>query len=452
MPQGKLCMDIYIPTSNNNGAIYNINNTRSDGGYRVTAGLYYTWNVSNSNVSNAFMQVLETNFEPKVITIVTRSPATLSRCTQIIISITTLSAPSAGEYVHVQYTINGYVNSFIVQASFVGNVGTAIIPASASSVSYYVYSSNKIISTIDTDVGNHGQAVHDMSTLNLNNYGGSNYSYTIGLPTGNWTGLTNTEWSTTTNWCDSIVPAVGTNVIIPADLSNYPQINNAGALCNNISIANGASLTIINAGALSTAGNFDNLGTFTNNGLIKLNGSIAQTFPGAGIINPINNIEIDKTTGVVSCNNSFSITGLLIPTSGSVALGNSVITLKSDANNTARVSTLGATAGFTYGSDGGFLIERYLRALKSWRLLATPLEIASSPSITASWREGEAVGTNTVIRYGTRITGPVGMDEFTQRYSMKSYNGNTNSYYEINTPVKLAGPIANKEGYYIFVR
>ncbi|PKP32723.1 MAG: hypothetical protein CVT99_03380 [Bacteroidetes bacterium HGW-Bacteroidetes-16] len=50
-----------------------------------------------------------------------------------------------------------------------------------------------------------------------------------------------TNWATGSNWDDSNVPTIATNVLLPSGASNYPTIT-APANCNDITIEDGASL------------------------------------------------------------------------------------------------------------------------------------------------------------------------------------------------------------------
>jgi surface protein len=55
-----------------------------------------------------------------------------------------------------------------------------------------------------------------------------------------WTGATDTDWDTTTNWDVGIVPTITTDVIIPNGLTNYPTATNA-VTANTIALKDGAS-------------------------------------------------------------------------------------------------------------------------------------------------------------------------------------------------------------------
>ncbi len=75
-----------------------------------------------------------------------------------------------------------------------------------------------------------------------------------------WNGITNTNWTTSTNWEAGIDPSTGTgDVIIPSGLSNYPvSVSNPA-----FTIGSGKQM-ILNPGAKVT------LSSLTNNGTLKL--------------------------------------------------------------------------------------------------------------------------------------------------------------------------------------
>jgi len=169
------------------GALYNSANGGASGTLPATTnGNYYTFNIQNvSAPTNAYMAVLETNYNPVTISAVSNTtPANASN--SVLVNCTASSAPVSGEYVYVRYSTDGYVTSALAQFSFTGTAGQALIPcfAGATVVNYYVMSSNRTAAQIAADVLASGtQVSYDMLTLNLNNNGGPNYSYTQGSAT-----------------------------------------------------------------------------------------------------------------------------------------------------------------------------------------------------------------------------------------------------------------------------
>src|SRR5690606_30370995 len=87
--------------------------------------------------------------------------------------------------------------------------------------------------------------------------------------TGYWTGTTNANWNTASNWCGNTVPTAATNVIIPAGTPNMRTVATGNtAFANNITINASATLTLENSSTalLNISGDFTNNGTFTATG------------------------------------------------------------------------------------------------------------------------------------------------------------------------------------------
>ena len=155
----------------------------------VTGGKFYTFNVQNhgsTSTLNDTMAILETNYNPVVITNVTIPIDTNTigpQCSPIVNA--TLSAPlSAGEYLYLRYSTNLFDDSSIVILMTVtGTAATAQIPAypAGTHIQYYVLSS-PIASLITTGPGS---AYYDCLTLNIRTGSiGNNYRYTVKtLPT-----------------------------------------------------------------------------------------------------------------------------------------------------------------------------------------------------------------------------------------------------------------------------
>ena len=187
--------------------------------------------------------------------------------------------------------------------------------------------------------------------------------------------------------------------------------------------------------------------TLDSTSTVEFNGT-AQTIPLPTPTTVYGNLTLSGS-GVKTVGGNISINRALeIGTGVTMSLDANTATLKSNNQTTAFVKPVNGT--ITYGT-GKFVIERFLKAAASWRLMATPITSGSSPTISASWREGQAIGTNTIVGLGTRITGPTGLDEVTQRASMKYYNMVNNTYVDVNAAA-LAGPIQKDQGYYVFVR
>ena len=154
----------------------------------ITAGNYYTFNCTEYSTpgvpANEYMGVLQTTYNPVAISSVTQSPAAGSVYPEnsVYVTVNLAAAPSAGEYVYVRYSTNiNFTTSTLLTVTIAGTSGTVEIPcqASGTTIYYYAYTSNRTSASILADVGTSGQVAHDMSTLNINNNGGPNYTYTV---------------------------------------------------------------------------------------------------------------------------------------------------------------------------------------------------------------------------------------------------------------------------------
>jgi hypothetical protein len=115
---------------------------------------------------------MELSEQPAAITSVTALPLLPSSTDNVTVTVNVSDALAAEEKVYLRYTIDGWANSVMLPVSFTGTTGTAIIPAQADAVSvgYYVFST--VISNPTVDF--------DLYTINFDNNGGANYSYTVG--------------------------------------------------------------------------------------------------------------------------------------------------------------------------------------------------------------------------------------------------------------------------------
>lgn len=79
-----------------------------------------------------------------------------------------------------------------------------------------------------------------------------------------WDGSESTDWATTANWSQDVLPNSSLNLII-GDQVNQPVITSGvDATCNNLTVNSGATLTVESGGSLITNG------TITNNGTINI--------------------------------------------------------------------------------------------------------------------------------------------------------------------------------------
>ena len=146
-----------------------------------------------------------------------------------------------------------------------------------------------------------------------------------GIP-GLWTGTTDTDWDTPTNWDDGIVPTSGISVTIPTGLSNYPVVDETSA-CNNLSINNGATITVSGVG-FSVGGNLT-VGQGTSGQFVMNAGSCSVTgnfYTEAGCTVDINGGTLNirgwyRSADVVWASGTIEISGGTINASENVMFG-----------------------------------------------------------------------------------------------------------------------------------
>ncbi len=362
-----LSPDLFIPTSFANGAKYNTGSGGSSGLLPViTSGNYYTFNVSTNAAADNVMAMLETSFNPVTVSTVTSAAGTYG---SRVVSITTSGTPNANERIYVRYTTNAFVSSTIVQATGSGTSWSATIPWQSSAVTYYVYTSNKAATSINADVTTYStQSVHDMATLNLNNNGGANYTWSpaagpiIVTSTGGTAANTPTSYATFTGAGGAIAALNGgtihtgtVTILITADVTTETgavALNNSaawtsigvnpsgartisGTLGNPLFDFNGAdnvtidglnsggnSLTISNTNTGTTAATLRFLADATNNTVTNCTISGSGTGTATGTIFFSTGTTTGNTGNTIS-NNTITAAGGNSPVNGIYSLGTS---------------------------------------------------------------------------------------------------------------------------------
>ncbi len=135
-------------------------------------------------------------------------------------------------------TVNLTMNPFRNTSNIIGDdniFGTTDDGLTPNNTSSLVNAGNNTYNSESNDVS--GRTRINKTTIDIGAYETETFI---------WTGTTNNDWATPTNWNENIVPTVTSDVIIPNSLSNYPTISSAVSV-TSIDITSGASL-IANAG------------------------------------------------------------------------------------------------------------------------------------------------------------------------------------------------------------
>lgn len=263
----------------------------------ATNGNYYTFQIDGLAYSNRDAVVMETDNVPigfAGTSPVTENLATIYPEQDLVITVNLSGSKSAQEKAFVRYSSDGFTTSEVEEVNFASGTassGTATIPGSVNTaganISYYVFT---------TTVSATNASNHDLITLDLENDGGSNYSYTV---ENNWTTASGaTNWKTASSWDANAVPPAGVPVLIEDDLTL-----NTDATVSNIEIATGITLT--SESGQTRILSIEDGGSFINSGIFNANDGTID-FQGTGTFTSSN--TFNSNTGTISATGSLTFT------------------------------------------------------------------------------------------------------------------------------------------------
>ncbi|MBX7140573.1 MAG: T9SS type A sorting domain-containing protein [Chitinophagales bacterium] len=391
------------PVGGTASALYNTG-SGGQGGYlpATTATRYYTFNITENSASNNSMCVLETSYIPLTISSsgISQSPAAGSvyPCQSVTVSVTTASAPSSGEYVYVRYTTNGWASSSLVQLSFTGNVGTAVLPTqtSGTTVQYYVMSSNSTSGTIGSN--------YDLFTLDLLNNSGANYSYTVGSTNvclTSTSGTTTGGYNTLKSAFDAINAGTHQGAITLNILGNTTETATATLNASGSGSASYTSVTIQPSGgaARTISGN---IGTY----MIELNGADNVTFDGlnsGGNSLTIDNSNTGATDGTIK----------LWRDASNNTIKNCTIRGSSTAANSGVILIGTADATLLQGNDNNLITDCVIRESSSGgNPMNGIISYGTSGTPSAKWNSSNTVTNCQIANFyadGSTVTSACGI-------------------------------------------
>ncbi|MEO6732756.1 MAG: T9SS type A sorting domain-containing protein [Ferruginibacter sp.] len=158
------------------------------------------------------------------------------------------------------------------------------------------------------------------------------------------------------------------------------------------------------------------------------------------------NLTLDKSVYGIALKSPVGVMNVLTLSAGQL-YSNSTLTLLSDVSNTARLAAVPAGAGV----NGTAMVERYIPALRAWRLMTAP--VANAATIYNSWQNA---GVYTAGR-GLLVSAPgatTGMDN-SNPSSLKKWNSSTQAFVSVtNTYTSMSGSSGNADniGYFVFIR
>jgi hypothetical protein len=353
-----------------------------------------------------------------------------------------------------------YSNAVTFDRLSIGSTRTAVVITGGSNQNSYVNDNNGYVDIISGSTlvlpANYSLNAKDFvsaGTFKSDLFLRSNSTLKLGGISG---GITGSNFPA--NFSSYTLNPTSTTIFYGAAQTIPGTVNNVNAY-GHLTLT-GTGVKTATSSTINIAGNLyrTNTGhTFNaNSGRVSFNSStVGQRYYADAGATPINfydftndntfssGLSIDSTIGIL---NEFEL-----KPNTRFTLNTGDVIMRSSAARTSYVKNLGLTIPtINYNTTYRFVVERYLFPRKSWRFLATPITVGSSPTITNAWREGAVSLLST--GYGTQITGPasyIGMDTYTQRGSIKSYNSTLDTWVEVTN---TANPLVNNTGYMIFVR
>jgi len=254
-------------------------------------------------------------------------------------------------------------------------------------------------------------------------------------------------------------------------IDNLTTDNNAVLLSdvsiNNALLVNGATVFDLGNNTLNNSGHVNGAGLVKGslNAGINLSGSGTSIInfdqSNAAVSNALKNIAVSN--GAVTLTNKLFVYDALLPNSGSITVNDELV-LRSNSIKTARVGIVGSS--FAYGSNGKFVIERYVPGNRAWRLLTAPVTPADNVKISDAWQDSKPRVTNVNIvsnpepGFGTHVTfgfpATNGYDQGVNgNPSIRFLNGTGWNGVPTATndgSIANSGTIADQPGYMLFVR
>lgn len=177
-----------------------------------------------------------------------------------------------------------------------------------------------------------------------------------------WLGNT-TQWSANGNWSFGTAPTTcSDNVLIPTSPSGtlFPTIGLATFTAGDVTVQQGATITINGAGGLQVCGDLNGTGSGgtiagnSTNGVI-LTGSSAQSISGTLSVNAL---KVNNTGSGVTVSGNLNVNTSFVMLDGDFTNSGGSVTLKSNAVTTAYLDNF--TSGTAGIYNGMLTVERYI--------------------------------------------------------------------------------------------
>ena len=166
-----------------------------------------------------------------------------------------------------------------------------------------------------------------------------------------WLGTTSSDWFDASNWSAG-VPNDIMDAVISGGAPNNPVITGTGAVCQNIDISSGASLTIADVFELNVNGSWNCDGTFNENqSTVNFQGNNISNLSGTSNQSFYNIVNLN-TAGLNFQNGSYFVYGNLAPEGGDITT-NGLLTIGSDTR-TGRIGQIKSLCSYTLNMNDSY--------------------------------------------------------------------------------------------------
>lgn len=210
----------------------------------------------------------------------------------------------------------------------------------------------------------------------------SYYNITLnGLANNQWIGTNSTDWATSANWSNSVLPTSSDNVTISSASTKQPSLSSSITI-NNLNLAGTLN---INGNTLTINGNVTGSGLLTGSATSNISvggsgalGTLYFNQTSAGTNNLLNNLTINRTSsGTVTLGNTLNVKGVITPSAGQLITNGNLTLVSTDINGAGAIANATSNTDFpTNYISGTVNVQRYTQAQRGYRTLAHPYQDA----------------------------------------------------------------------------
>jgi len=172
-----------------------------------------------------------------------------------------------------------------------------------------------------------------------------------------WTGNTNTDWNTASNWSNNRTPLSTDVVTVPGSASRMPVINSGTKKIKRFTLKTGSSITLQNStDTLAVTGDIQSAGTFSGNGVLQVlsttttplsagqSWGVTVYYGGSGqtvVSGNYTRLDLSGGNSTLSSSGTIAVSGDLVLGSTTVSAGTSTVLI-----NGSGTQSISGTIGF----------------------------------------------------------------------------------------------------------